>query len=716
MFRRTLIVGFVAAFWCPFARATDSLWSRGGPEGGNITVLAADPQHPTTVYAGTLDGGIWKTTDGAAHWSLASSGLKRVYGGFTTIDLIVVDPIVSTRVYAAPFIGLYKSDDGGQNWAATGVGVLDGLEVPAVAINPNASSTVFAGTSEGVYVSTDAGVNWKPSNAGLHDSQGQVPKVLSLAIDPLETSSLIAGTSASGTFASADGGATWQKFGGTALDDLDVTEMMLDPSDPTKAYALSPEAGLFHLVYPAGGAQVAARGPITRNSGIWILAAWTLFGAEVCGDSPCEDTAYILFLPRPPLDESFAPFASSRATEILLGTSGRGLYHSLDGGTTFTAINSGLPSLAISAIVGDAGSQTRYAGSGLAGIAKTTDDAHWSAANTGLFASEVYAVAASKSSPSIVYAATGSSIFKSVDAGVSWQNLTSIGVDQQVWPALAVDPTNPSIVYAATDEKGVIKTTNGGASWTVSNAGISTTGIDSFAIVPSLTHTVYAGTDSGIFKSTDAGAHWSLANPDTPMETVRSLAIDPVGVSTIFAGTDRGIFRSMDAGAHWADVSASSAFLPSSTIHGIAVDPAAHTHVYLATSNGVWRSTDGGSNWTEVDADLPSTSGHPNVTAVAVEPGSKIDVASIGVITGDGDGVYRSTDGGASWTALDAGLTHGDVDALAASGGSSPILYAGTVGGGVFRSPAAAPPPPPGKRKIIPVHPAPPKRVKEPRP
>jgi hypothetical protein len=56
------------------------------------------------------------------------------------------------------------------------------------------------------------------------------------------------------------------------------------------------------------------------------------------------------------------------------------------------------------------------------------------------------------------------------------------------------------------------------------------------------------------------------------------------------------------------------------------------------------------------------------------------------------------------------------VAALAVSSGSSPILYAGTVGGGVFRSPAAEPPPPPGKRKVIPVHPAPPKKVKEPRP
>jgi photosystem II stability/assembly factor-like uncharacterized protein len=138
--------------------------------------------------------------------------------------------------------------------------------------------------------------------------------------------------------------------------------------------------------------------------------------------------------------------------------------------------------------------------------------------------------------------------------------------------------------------------------------------------------------------------------------------------------------------------------------------------VYLATRNGIWKSADGGGNWTEIDAGIPSTFGQPNAPAIAIEPESKIDVASIGVQVGEGNGVYRSTDGGATWTALEAGLTHGNVAALAVSGGSTPILYAGTVGGGVFRSPAAPPPPPPGKRKVIPVHPAPPKKVKDKQP
>ena len=684
-----------------------------------MTVLAADPQNPRTIYAGTLDGGIWKTTDGAAHWSPASDGLKRVSGGFVAIDSIVVDPVVSTRVYALPFIGLYKSDDGGRNWATIGAGVLDGLEVLAVAIDPKASSTIYAGTSRGVYVSRDAGVTWTPSNSGLVAAgaggaskagvQLNPPSVSAVAVSPQDSASVMVGTQGAGTFASGDGGATWTKCGGNSVDDLDAGKFDLIPGLAPGVYEFTPEAGLYDLV-PGPGLRLEE----------WLLGHWEKLegdARDICFDSPCEEDAEILLLPPAPLStESFHPFASGPAFEIIVATSGRGVYHSLDGGGTFTPINDGLPSLAVASIIGDSATLTRWAGSGVAGVARTTDDAHWTIANTGLFAAEVYALAAANSSPATVYAATESQVLKSANAGVSWQNLPAIGFDQQVWPALAVDPTNSSIVYAATDEKGVIKSTDGGASWHATNSGIPTTAIEAFAIVPSSPQTVYAGTDGGIFKSADGGAHWTLANPDTPMPTVRSLAIDPASVQTLFAGTDRGVFRSTDGGAHWSGVSGANPFLAIAQVHGIGVDPTAHTHVYLATSRGFWKSDDGGTTWTESDAGLPSTAGQPNVPAVAIEPGSpsKIDVASMGFVTGEGDGVYRSSDGGTTWTALDAGLAHGGVDALAVSSGSSPILYAGTVGGGVFRSPAAEPPPPPGKRRVIPVHPAPPARVSKP--
>lgn len=466
------------------ASAASSLWSVGGPGGGSISVLAMDPQHATTIYAGTADGGIWKTTDATAHWTPALAGLPMFAGHPLPINAIAVDPTVASRAYAATNRGLFKTDDGGTSWTQTGASVLEGF-LNVIGINPTSSSTVFVGTSSGIFVSADAGANWSPSNTGLVDGQGQTPTVLSLLINPDVSSSMIAGTRDAGTFLSTDGGQSWKKFGGTALDGVDVTGLVVDPENIASVYALSPELGVFRTA-PPSNATVSA---IVRDEGEndWESLLDDLFldvfEEEICGGSPCFAEFLLLYFFSPTSAAAPAPFASGNLPEFMVGTSGLGIFHSIDGGATFTAINDGLPSFGVSAIAGVGSSSTRYAGFGGAGVAKTTDDAHWTTANNGLLASEVGAVAVAPSSPTIVYAVTGSSIFKSFDAGVSWQNLTSIGIDQQLFPALAVDPTNSSIVYAASDEKGVIKTSNGGSSWSASNTGISTTGVDSFAIV-----------------------------------------------------------------------------------------------------------------------------------------------------------------------------------------------------------------------------------------
>jgi len=718
MLRRVAVVlalGMVLRALTPASSilAADPLWSRGGPGGASVTVLDADPQHPGTLFAGTFDGGIWKTTDGAAHWNPAYAGLPTVSGSFAAINAIAVDPALSSRVYAATNIGLFKSDNGGTSWTESGADVLEGKFLNAIGIDPASSSTVFAGTSSGVYLSTDAGVNWKSSNTGLVDGQGQTPSVESIAIDPREVSVVIAGTQ-DGVFGSSDGGKSWTKVGGTALDGVDVTTLIFDPIDPTKVLALSPEVGLYHLVPPSTGSAALS---VIGREGVNDTSIFKEIFEKIkdVGDgcvSPCENSAEILFLP--PKSPSTASLDSATATgsEILVAT-GRGVFHSLDGGASFTPINDGLPSLAISTISGDANG-IRYAGSGLAGVAKTTDDAHWAAANSGLFASEVDAVATAKSSPSIVYAATGSSVFKSSDAGVSWQELTSLGVDQQVWPVLAVDPANPSVVYSATDEKGVIKTTNGGRSWAAADTGLTTTAIGALAIDPTSHATIFAGTDEGLYRSVDGATHWTLLDAD--LSSVRVLAFDPVSHQTMYAGTSGdGVYRSGDGGTSWTRISGSNGFVDRGEVTGIGVDPSSQTTVYVTDIYGIFKTSDGGASWTNLGANLPSTAALTPAHAIAIQDGSpsKIYVAWDGNIRGPGDGVYQSTDGGTTWSPLADGLENAGVQALALGGGATPILYAGTLGGGVFRSPPAAATPPPGTRRVIPVHPAQPKRVKE---
>src|SRR2546423_14917184 len=80
--------------------------------------------------------------------------------------------------------------------------------------------------------------------------------------------------------------------------------------------------------------------------------------------------------------------------------------------------------------------------------------------------------------------------------------------------------------------------------------------VGTLAFDPQNPSTLYAATDAGVIKSTDGGASWSEPKPFLPAFVyVSSLAIDPQDPSVLYAATGRGVFKSMDGGASWSDVS-----------------------------------------------------------------------------------------------------------------------------------------------------------------
>src|SRR5438477_10530431 len=103
---------------------------------------------------------------------------------------------------------------------------------------------------------------------------------------------------------------------------------------------------------------------------------------------------------------------------------------------------------------------------------------------------------------------------------------------------LVVDPSAPSTLYAGTGG-GVFKTTDGGASWTAINTGLTSAFLTVYALAvdPSKPGTLYAGTNGlGIFKTTDGGASWTAANTGLIAPWVSALALDSA-LGTLYAGT-----------------------------------------------------------------------------------------------------------------------------------------------------------------------------------
>lgn len=232
------------------ARAGLDEWTSLGPYGGPISALAIDPQTPTTLYAGTPAGGVYKSLDGGAHWSAASDGLTDV-----RVRALAIDPQTPATLYAVTQAsGVYKSLDGGAHWTAANQGI-DGvggfpptLGVVTLAIDPQNPATLYAGRTSGlgVFKSTDGGGQWSAASNGLPEGNpgGLGEVVRALAIDPQTPGTLYAGTFQSGVYKSTDGGNQWDATN-DGLGDLVILTLAIDPLAPGTLYAGTRDGGVF---------------------------------------------------------------------------------------------------------------------------------------------------------------------------------------------------------------------------------------------------------------------------------------------------------------------------------------------------------------------------------------------------------------------------------------------------------------------------------------
>src|SRR5258708_25417802 len=115
-------------------------------------------------------------------------------------------------------------------------------------------------------------------------------------------------------------------------------------------------------------------------------------------------------------------------------------------------------------------------------------------------------------------------------------------------------------------------------------------------------------------------------------------------------------------------------------IFTITIDPSAPTTLYAGTFSGLFKSTNGGANWTAANSGLPP--GQPDIGALVIDPSnSAILYESIHFLNGPApSGLFKSTDGAGSWTAMDGDLSYTSVFALVIDPTTPTTLYAGTGG------------------------------------
>ena len=236
-----------------------------------------------------------------------------------------------------------------------------------------------------------------------------------------------------------------------------------------------------------------------------------------------------------------------------------GVYKSVDGGEHWAASSTGISATtSISALVIDPVSPSvLYAGSSGGGIFRSTDAAAtWTPINGGLLDLSIQTLTIDPTSPNTLFAGSIHSLFRSTNGGAVWQRVYDVG--QEGVFTIRIDPRSASTLYAGImyygplpdplpPPGGVIKSTDGGTTWSRLGNGLPNLGVRALAISPGPPATIYAGTwGTGVYVSRDEGATWSalIAGPIT--SDVYSLEFDRSG--TLYAGTFRGAFRLVPLG------------------------------------------------------------------------------------------------------------------------------------------------------------------------
>jgi photosystem II stability/assembly factor-like uncharacterized protein len=569
---------------------------------------------------------------------------------------IAPDPSAPATLYiGAADGGVWKTSDNGNTWTPLTDSIND-LAVGALAVAPSSPNTIYLGTGEGGYAqdfvpgigllkSTDAGASW------IFPTSVIATKFYRISVHPTSPDELVAGTN-QGALRSTDGGTSWRSVIDTSVY-RDVTDIARDPSNPAVMYATT-----------------------------WDAFQW-------CARNGCQ-------------------FSSPRVLK------------STDSGRTWTEKSSGLP----------ASTASRRVDRMSIALAPTRPNILYVAVgiDSGSFASEV------------------SHIFKSTDAGESWTDLPSVFANGdssisnfmrgQSWydNTIVVSPANENVVIAG----GVyyIKSNDGGANWYT--APFMSTGLGPHVDAHDLRYAgpeLMVACDGGIWRSPDDGDSATPLNNGLVTRQYYALSIDPVNRNRLLAGSqDNGTDERTDAGGNaWSNVLGGDGFecyinrlapgIAYTTIQNgsifraknlgspdgpffndvtppysysevtpfftlVGPGPADPATIYTA-SYRLWRSPDGGDHWTALGTtttDSSVWSSSTAVTAFAVAPG---DARSIVVAKSGGPAVFRTTDGGVSWTSISTGLPSTNVNCLAIDPGNSNIVYAGvagTLGTAVFKT------------------------------
>ena len=484
-----------------------------------------------------------------------------------------------------------------------------------------------------------------PSNVG--------GRITAIAIHPTNTKIIYAGAAGGGAWKSTDGGVTWNSI---FNESSSIGSIVLNPANPEIVYIGTGEGN------PGGVA-------IYPGNGIWRSTdgggTWTNLGLQNSGQ-----IGKLAIHPSSPYRIFAAALGRYRSR-----TQERGVYRSLDSGTTWQRVLFLTDTSGACEVVIDPSNQNRIFAAMwdryrplTYSIVNGTNGGLWLSTDGGDSWGQVtngfphndpnlgrISLAFAPSQPATMYAlvsnGTGvAGIFRSSDSGSSWSQVTigsPFNGESQVWynNVIAVHPANPALVFAGMTE--IYKSTNSGANWSITEGNMH---VDHHAIEfdSSAPHRIIVGNDGGVFASTNTGTSW-IKSYHLPVTQFYAGTVDFSNPTRYFGGTqDNGTPRTLTGSdSDWSDIFGGDGFYA-------LIDPKNSSRVYAESQyGGLGYSTDGGSSFFDGTSGINATDRKNWSTPIAMDP-----TTTTTLYTGT-QRLYKTTDGMQSWTVISGDLTRG---------------------------------------------------------
>lgn len=671
----------------------DRPWEAMGPKNttGRTLTIGFNPQNARTIYAGSASGGLWRSYaagDGNS-WEYVETGFPIL--GVSTIAFAPADSTVmyigTGEVYnydrtgddgayratrGSYGFGILKSEDGGATWSKSLDWSYEQRKgIWMIKVSQDNSNIVTAATTDGIYRSTDAGGTWTQ----LTD----IIMATDVEVDPSNSDRMVAafgnlGSADRGIYVTEDGGLTWTQSSGIPTQFQGKILLAMYEQDSNILYAS------------------IGNGFTSADAYTW-LARSDDFGKTW---QVVNETDYSRWQGWFSHDVAVHPTDPNRIMII-----GIDIWNSTDGGVNLNKRSSG-------------------------GVTLGTPPAGQPDGPQDYSHSDHHFVAYHPANPDHIYFANDGGVFKSTDGGLTFasanggmqttqfyhgfvvspldenlamgglqDNSTSIFRGDDNWQRAiggdgswsAISPDDENVVFGSWQYLNILKSTNGGQNFLGINLPAGNDNplfIAPYAIAPSNSDRIYAA-GRNIYSSDNEGISWDtkFLGVNSGHDPFFSLEIAPSDADVAYFGTSpeteqTQIMSTRDGGNTW---QTNTTELPLRIVNDMSVDANDPAIVYAALSgfgsNHVYKSTDYGINWEAIDSNLPDVP----TNAIQVDPNN-----SDHLYVGNDIGVYFSEDGGGLWTFMDVGLPMAMIAMDFAISPKDHKIWIATHGNGTYRA------------------------------